>query len=425
MDGQLLSAAWTVIIAVAVIFAGLVGVGFWLIARRKNLRHAPNALDSLQQRANILLVRVDDAIKGAEDELAFAVAQFGVVKSQEFELVLSSAQAQLKEAFGLQQKLDDAYADSETQRREWNGRIIHLCEIARDSLKTQEHAFATLRELEKNAPQNLLSVQTAIDTVDTRMKAVKETLQALKTSYNARALSTISDNVDRAAQERSDADHAARRANKALSDTNTKGEESSATELIQLAAEHTYRAEKFLEAIDTLHDELTKTSDALAVLRESTRTSLAEARSVRDTPPNPDAGAALSRAIHIVEAALATDRESQDPLATLETLRAANAELDASMAGARNQAQRLDGARTALVGALVGARSQLKATMNFIDNRRGGVGTEARTRLAEAERLLSVAEAETDPVAALDTARSSATYARDADALARFDLMRR
>ena len=49
MDGQLLSAAWTVIIAVAIIFAGLVGVGFWLIARRKNLRHAPNALDSLQQ----------------------------------------------------------------------------------------------------------------------------------------------------------------------------------------------------------------------------------------------------------------------------------------------------------------------------------------------------------------------------------------
>ena len=146
---------------------------------------------------------------------------------------------------------------------------------------------------------------------------------------------------------------------------------------------------------------------------------------MRDTPPNPDAGAAVSRAIQIVEAALATDRESQDPLATLETLRAANAELDASMAGARNQAQRLDGARTALVGALVGARSQLKATMNFIDNRRGGVGTEARTRLAEAERLLSVAEAETDPVAALDTARSSATYARDADALARFDLMRR
>lgn len=112
-------------------------------------------------------------------------------------------------------------------------------------------------------------------------------------------------------------------------------------------------------------------------------------------------------------------------MASLETLRAANAELDASLAGARNQKQRLEGAQIALVGALVGARSQLEATRNFIDNRRGGVGTQARTRLAEAQRLLTVAEAETDPIAALDTARSSATYSRDADALARFDLMGR
>lgn len=423
MGGQLLSAASTAIITVAVIFVALVGVGFWLLARRKSIRQAPDAQSSLQQRANILLVRVDDAIKSAEDELAFAIAQFGVVKSQEFELVLSSAKAQLKDAFGLQQKLDDAYEDSETQRREWNARIIHLCETARASLETQEHAFATLRELEKNAPKNLSAVHTAIDAVDARMKAATDALTALKARYNARALATISDNIDRAAKERADAGHNADRARTALDNNKDKG--NNVTELIQSAAEHTYRAAKFLDAIDTLHDELEKSSDALAALRESTNVSLAEARSVRDSPPNPDAGAAVSRAIQIAEKAIATDREARDPLATLETLRAANAELDASMAGARNQTQRLDGARTALVGALVGARSQLRATKNFIDNRRGGVGAEARTRLAEAERLLIVAESETDPVAALDTARSSATYARDADALARFDLMRR
>ncbi|MCB1281031.1 MAG: hypothetical protein KDB18_05865, partial [Salinibacterium sp.] len=151
----------------------------------------------------------------------------------------------------------------------------------------------------------------------------------------------------------------------------------------------------------------------------------AEARAVRDAPPDAAVGSAVGRAIETVEAALAVDSKLRDPLATLEVLRSANAELDASMASARNQQQRLSGARTALVGALVGARSQIAATRNFIDTRRGGVGHEARTRLAEAERLLAVAEAESDPVAALDTARSSATYSRDADALARFDLQRR
>ena len=47
-------------------------------------------------------------------------------------------------------------------------------------------------------------------------------------------------------------------------------------------------------------------------------------------------------------------------------------------------------------------------------------GVDARTRLAEAERQLMLAESESDPVEALDAARRSATSARDADALARY-----
>lgn len=425
MSGQLSSAVWTAGVTIVIIFIAIVGLGFWLLARRKKLRPAPDALAARQQKANILLVRVDDAVKNADDELAFAVAQFGNIKSQEFNDVLSTAKEQLREAFSLQQKLDDAYADTETQRRDWSGRIIHLCETAQAALDAQESAFATLRELEKNAPQNLAVVRTAVEAVSTRMKAATKTLSTLTSRYNPRALSSISDNVDRAAKEHDKAEHDADRAQKILDDAAPNGEGESPADLIRSAGEHAYRAQKFLDAIDALHDELSKTTEALTALRASTSDTLAQARSVRDTPPDPDAGAAVGHAIQRVEEALAIDPDAKDPLATLETLRAANAELDASMAGARNQKQRLDGAKTALVGALVGARSQLRATSNFIDNRRGGVGTEARTRLAEAERLLTVAEAETDPVAALDAARSSATYSRDADALARFDLMRR
>ena len=82
-------------------------------------------------------------------------------------------------------------------------------------------------------------------------------------------------------------------------------------------------------------------------------------------------------------------------------------------------------AKAATDAALLTARSQISTTADFIDSRRGGVGADARTRLAEAQRLLTIAEAEADPVTALDTARSSATYSRDADALARYDVMGR
>jgi hypothetical protein len=438
MSDQFVSAAWTGGITIVVVFIALVGAGFWILARRRRTGREPDALAALQQRANILLVRVDDAVKNAEDELGFAIAQFGDTTSQEFEKVLVTAKSQLREAFGLQQQLDDAFPDTETQRRDWNGRIIHLCETARESLETQEKAFADRRQLEKNAPQNLAAARNAISAVDARMAGSEETLAALRTDYIADAISSVADNLDRAKKERADAASDADRAEKLLgaggagstaagSGATRDGAASSAsaTDLIRSASEHAYRAQKLLDAIDALRDELGKAAEAVSALRESTRTSLAGARAVRDSPPDADAGAAVGHAIESVEKVLAAHRQLTDPLATLEALRAANAELDTSMAGARNQKQRLEGARTALVGALVGARSQLTATKNFIDTRRGGVGSEARTRLAEAERLLAVAEAEKDPVAALDTARSSATYSRDADALARYDLMGR
>ena len=74
-----------------------------------------------------------------------------------------------------------------------------------------------------------------------------------------------------------------------------------------------------------------------------------------------------------------------------------------------------------LGGALVAARSHIAAARDCIAERRGVVGAPARTRLAEAERQLMLAEAEDDPVSALDIARRAVRHADDAEALARYD----
>ena len=96
--------------------------------------------------------------------------------------------------------------------------------------------------------------------------------------------------------------------------------------------------------------------------------------------------------------------------------------LDTALASARNQEQRLSHARTALTGALLGAHSQIDEARRAMSGGRAGV--DARTRLAEAERQLMLAESEADPVEALDAARRATTAARDADALARYAAMR-
>ena len=183
------------------------------------------------------------------------------------------------------------------------------------------------------------------------------------------------------------------------------------------------KAVRLLDSVDSLSASLAEQSDRLTLLTTQSRADLAEARLARDAAPDPDSGASIGAAVSTIESVLG-GLAPGDPAASLGLLETAVAELDSTLATARNQAKRLEHASTALVGVLVSARSQIAATQDFITSRRGGVGADARTRLAEAQRLLEVAEAQPDPVAALDTVRSSATYSRDADALARFDVHR-
>jgi hypothetical protein len=197
---------------------------------------------------------------------------------------------------------------------------------------------------------------------------------------------------------------------------------------IQSAQQDAGRAAEALDGIDRLAANLAAATSRLGILVGTARDDLAEARSVRDAPPDPEKGAVVGDAIAAVDRVLATIGDPAavpDPAAAIHDLETAIAELDVALGSARNQAQRLEHARVALVGALLTARSQISTTTDFINGRRSGVGTDARTRLAEAERLLAIAEAEADPVTALDTARSSITYSRDADALARYDVMGR
>ena len=70
------------------------------------------------------------------------------------------------------------------------------------------------------------------------------------------------------------------------------------------------------------------------------------------------------------------------------------------------------------------AQAQISATSDYITARRGGVGTEARTRLAEAQRNLDYALSisRTDPVTALQYAQQAHSLAAQAAQLAQSDV---
>ena len=160
MDGaELLRGGAVAIATLVVLVAVLVIGGFVVLFRRRGDRgiraSGPAGIEALTTRAGVLLVRLDDQLREADEELGFAIAQFGPDRARAFGATLSRARADVAEAFRLKQRLDDAYPDSDRERREWTNQIIVLCERAQAELATQDATFAALRRDEVNAGTTL------------------------------------------------------------------------------------------------------------------------------------------------------------------------------------------------------------------------------------------------------------------------------
>ena len=436
-SSDLVQAVTTALLTILVLFAIVVIVGFTILARRKARGTAvtpspaapggsttPSGDAELATRANILLVRLDDAVAQANDDLGFAIAQFGDERSRSFADALAAAKRDLTESFRLKQRLDDSQPDTATQQREWNGRIIHLCESSQKTLTEEAETFDALRRRETDAPTALGEVRMLVVATSMRVPTSESTLAVLAGRYSPGAIATVSGNVSEARELLTTAGQGAEAANGRLADPLA----TDVADRVQDARATATRAVRLLDAVDALGATLSEQSDRLSRLASQSQADLAEARIARDSAPDPISGAAIGSAVAAIESVLGSlpgsglgSLDTGDPATSLTRLEGSVATLDSALATARNQTQRLEHASAALGGVLVSARSQIAATQDFITSRRGGVGTDARTRLAEAQRLLEVAEAQSDPVAALDSARSSATYSRDADALARFD----
>ena len=404
-------------IGTAVVLLGMLVVGgFVLLFRRRGDRgiraSGPNTLEALGSRASSLLVRVDDAVRQADEELGYAMAQFGAPRVRDYGETVAAARGKVAEAFRLQQALDDAIPDSDRQKREWTLQIIALCEQAEASLADQDARFAQLRRLEVNAAGTLADVRARIAASTARLAPAREALERLAATYSPSTYEGVAANVDEAERALGEAAAGADAAAPTISSTGVND----ITDALDRAGQAAHRADQLLDAVDRTASDLAAASGALDTLRSSTRNDLAEARAEREKAPDPQSRQGIIDAMALVEEALTGT--TADPVAGLDRIGAAVAQLDLALASARNQASRLAHARAAYEGTLVSATSQIAAVREYIASHGGSAG--ARTRLAEAERQYALATAATDPVEALDTIRRAVTHARDADALARY-----
>jgi uncharacterized membrane protein YgcG len=398
---------WIVII-VLVIIAIIVIV--WLVVRSRRTRTQTASGPALQKlstadlarRAGSALVQTDDAVRTSEQELGFAAAQFGDDAIGEFRTALQQAKSDLDQAFALQQKLDDVEEDTDEQKRAWYAQIVDLCTHANTILDEKAAAFDELRRLEQNAPEALTATQGERAHVAAGMDAASTALTQLSRSYAPEALATVSDNITQAQQRLAFADEQLAAAQQRL----TAGNGGQAAVAIRAAEQAVDQARLLEEAIGKLGEDLGESEKSIAELIIDLEGDIAAASTVPD--PNGQVAAAVAATRTQVDAAKADMAATQKrPLATLKALEAVNTQIDAVLQGARDAATRAQRAQQLLGHVMMQAQAQVSAAEDYLTARRGAIGADARTRLAQAGAELAQAQQlqSTDPAQALQHAQ--------------------
>jgi len=407
--------------------------------------YAQISTDELSDRANAALVAADNALKTSEQELGFAQAQYGAQATGPFAQALEASRADIAEAFRIRQRLDDDVPEDEPTRRAMLREVLDRCAVADRRLDAQAEAFDRLRALESQVDTLLPELAVRRDRATARLAAARTAWPGTAARYADGALAPVADNVSQAADRLAFAGQEL--------DGAAAAERGAAAVLVRGAEQALGQADALLDALDQQVADLDAAKAAVPALIADVQADAAAARAARAAAGGAGGvsgaggaggvsgsdgvsgsggdqialAAAVARADQVVadaKADLASARP--DPISALRRLEGVAGELGVALGGLRDAATRVRHAREQLDQAMVAARSTVDSAVEFITNRRGAVGAQARTRVAEAQRRLAeaTAAAGADPVGALAAARSAQTLAEQATAAARDDVTR-
>ncbi|MEV6191492.1 hypothetical protein AB0M19_03740 [Streptomyces sp. NPDC051920] len=341
----------------------------------------PTPLPELDRRARRLLVETDDCVLVGTEELALAADRSAGDAIEPYLYDLRHAEAALAAAFRLRQHLDEAEAagadpaEDESDRRDGLEEIIALCRDAGERLDAAAPGFDQIRALERNAVAALESAEARFREVAARIRGAEATLAALHERYAPAASLPVA----------GDAEQAKDRLLFSTSHLNQarqyadRGDGAKAAAHLRAAEGALGQAGDLADGVERLAAELDSAAAGLPAAITAAEAARNAARALA-----PDARAGLVGRLGHADVVLSAVRHEtaagpHDPLDALRRV----TEAAAGLAGA-GTGDVPDGHGEALLP----ARSALAGAACFIGTHRGAVGSEARTRLAEARRLL-------------------------------------
>ncbi|MCP9974870.1 hypothetical protein [Streptomyces somaliensis] len=379
-----------------------------------------------------MLVETDDAVRTSREELGIAAARCGAAAVGPFAGAVAYAEAELAAAFGLRQRLDEAGSRDGAARRAALEEITARCADAERRLDEVAAAFDELRDLERTAPEALADAEAAHRDLTGRLATAEAALTAMRARYADAAAAPVAEAPGEAGARLAFAAENLARAREALDAPAAPGEgprpgpdsgRPSAVPYLRAAEGAVGQAARLIGAVDRRAVELAEAAGRLPEALAEAETDLAEARGALEggAPRAGLRGRAARLEAVVREVRRAVEAGRYDPADALRRTEEAHAALDEALAR-RGGARR---ARAFLDRSLSAARSSVDAAEDYLATHRGAVAGVARTRLAEARRLLAAASgagADADPRAALAEARRADALARQARVLAERDV---
>ncbi|MEV1063251.1 hypothetical protein [Streptomyces sp. NPDC050263] len=409
----------------AVAAAGAVaGYGYIRRVRRTRERTTPGGagsppprtssppLAAPDEQACAALVAADNRMRAARAELGFADALFGAEAVASFRRAVREAEHELAAAFRMRQRYDEGVPAEAAARGHALAGIVGRCEEAGRRLDAVAGDFERLRGLEHGGLGEALGVaEGRFRELAGRAGASEAVLAGLRTRYAPTATASVTGNVEQAKDRLVFATSLLNEARQSAD----SGRPERAARHLRAAEGAVDQAAVLVEGVDRLAAELrtadqtvsaalTGAESELSWIRAQDRERERERDRERDRergqeregapggagPPPP--GELHSRLAH-ADAVLASVRQEwtggqlHDPVGVLRRIVRATAPVASGRAGVLPAA------------ALLIARVAVAAAVDFVATHRGAVGATARTRLAEAERLLATGDPADRPTA--------------------------
>jgi uncharacterized membrane protein YgcG len=433
---------WTAVLVVVGVIVLALAVLLLVMRRRRRRRRAaelaaarrvdatdPSALaslslDALDDLSRTKVVDVDNAVRTSDNELALAVEEFGTDRTEPFTRAVNNAKAALAQAFTVRQQLDDAIPETAAQRRDLLTRVVVSAAQADRELDAQSDAFHELRDLVINAPAKLDTLTQQLVDITARIAPSQQKLADLHNEFDSAALTSVSGNVTAAQERLSFADHNITRGRE-LAAHPVAGEQAALVDSVRAAESALGQARSMLDAVDSAESDIKRAAGMLpsAIADIQNGIAQADAQLREGKISNADElSAARLTATKAVDTAQASG--STDPLGAFTQLTKADAELDRLLAAVEQEREATERLARTFDQALFTAQSRVRAVSDYIDTRRGSIGPEARTRLAEAVRQLGAAQAtrSTSLNEAIAYANGASMLAAESQSLANADV---